>query len=173
MSLFGAVRKQNPRDSKQEIQVDIYGLRASLVDDQRVVILMTEDNQMYLPIWIGPVEAENIAIPLQRSIPSQPFTHDFLFTILEAAEAILHSVVIHGIDEDTLYAAARLLINGECKTIQCRPSDAMAIALTANAPIFVTAELMDKVGRPMTEDVQINTDTTAAPFQQKCNEHPT
>ena len=112
----------------QEMLID--SIRVSLMNYQRVVILKEKDADRYLPIWIGSPEADSIAIKLQDVQVARPLTHDLLSTIISELGAIIERIVVSELANDTFYAHLSIkLPDGTFKEIDCRPSDAMAIAV--------------------------------------------
>jgi bifunctional DNase/RNase len=112
----------------QEMLID--SIRVSLMNYQRVVILKEKDADRYLPIWIGSPEADSIAIKLQDVSVARPLTHDLLSSIVSALGANIERVVVSELTNDTFYAHLSVkLPDGTFKEIDCRPSDAMAIAV--------------------------------------------
>ena len=121
-------------------------IRISLTNAKRIVMLKQKDAERYLPIWIGPYEAESITIALQEIEVARPQTHDLIKNILTAMDARLMRIEITSLKEDVYYG--RLIIEAEDKTfeIDSRPSDAIAMAARYHTPIQVTASMMEKVG---------------------------
>ncbi len=109
-----------------------------------IVILNDEDNKEVLPIWIGKFEANAICFVLEGITPPRPMTHDLAKNILDTLNVKIISVVVNNLKENTYYAKIHLLADGSEIVIDARPSDAIALALRANAPIFVTQEVLDK-----------------------------
>ncbi len=124
----------------------IDSIRVSMVNYQRVVILKEKDAERFLPIWIGPAEADAIAMKLQGVEPPRPLTHDLLFTSISMLGASVGSVIVSDLQNDTFYARLLLNVNGEQVELDSRPSDAMAIAIRADAPIYVEESVLDRAG---------------------------
>ncbi len=127
---------------KKLVEVKIDSLRVSLTNQQRIVVLKQVDLDRYLPVWIGPYEAEAITIALQEIEVSRPQTHDLIKNIINNLEASLIQAEISELKDDIFYGT--LLISKEDKEIRidCRPSDAIAIAVRAHVPIMVSEEVM-------------------------------
>jgi bifunctional DNase/RNase len=142
------------------IEVTIDSVRVSLTDQQRLVVLREKDAERYLPIWIGPYEAESITIALQEIEVSRPQTHDLIKNILHAMSARLVRIEVVALREDVFYGNLVVEINGRMVNIDSRPSDALAIAARAHVPILVSADVMDSAGIIPEEDVE---DKPAAP----------
>lgn len=114
-------------------------VRRVALDQQNnpVVLLVDDDETVALPIWIGQAEAMAIAMRLQSVQPPRPMTHDLLQAVLEQLSATVTRVVISDVKDATYYAEIHLTRNGTAFVIDARPSDAIALALRAEAPIFV------------------------------------
>lgn len=128
------------------IEVKIDSIRASLMSEHRVVILKDLSSDRFLPIWIGRYEAEAIAIRLQNIEVPRPMTHDLLANaIVEMGGEISH-VLVSDLRNDTFFAKIDVKINGQSVEIDSRPSDAIALAVRANAAIFVEEHVMEEAG---------------------------
>ena len=128
------------------IEVKIDSLRVSLTNQQRIVVLKELEGDRYLPVWIGPFEAESITIALQEIEVSRPQTHDLLKNVITALNARLIKVVISSLKDDIFYGTLILENNGENLEVDARPSDAIAIAVRAHIPIYVNSKVMDEAG---------------------------
>ena len=128
------------------IEMIIDDIRVSLMNDQRVVMLKEKEGARYLPIWIGPAEADAIAVKMHNIPLSRPLTHDFTCAAINALGASAQSVSISGLKKDTFYALVVLRAGREEKQIylDCRPSDALAIAVRENVPIYADEEVIKK-----------------------------
>lgn len=126
------------------IEVVIDSLRVSLTNQQRIVILKAKDTDQYLPIWVGPYEAEAITITLQEVEVARPQTHDLLNRIFQLMKANLQKVIISDLKEDVFYATIVAELNGNLMEIDARPSDAIALALRAHVPILVESRIMQE-----------------------------
>lgn len=128
----------------REMAID--SIRVSLMNYQRVVILKEKETERYLPIWIGPAEADAIAIKLQDVSVPRPLTHDLLYSMLETLGARLNFILVSELRNDTFYAKLYLTEDSQELTVDCRPSDAIALAVRAKVPIFVEEEVLEKAG---------------------------
>ncbi len=128
------------------IQVSVETIQISLVSQSRLVVLKERGAERYLPIWIGAYEADAIAICLQGIRIPRPQTHDLLIQVLESLGAQLRHVLINDLSEETFYARLVLSVRGAPLEIDARPSDAIALAVRSDAPIFVTPEVMESAG---------------------------
>ena len=126
------------------VQMKIKGLMIDPVSNMPIIILKNTDGKTVLPIWVGVFEANAIAMELEEVISPRPMTHDLLKNVIEGLQAQVEQVVITDLKENTFFATIHLLRGGEQFTIDARPSDAMALALRAAAPIFVERQVLDK-----------------------------
>ncbi len=142
------------------IECIIDSIRVSLTNQDRITVLKEKDAERYLPIWMGIPETDSITIALQGVAIARPLTHDLLISVMNALDIHLESVEITNLENDTFYANLILEQNGVRKIVDSRPSDAIAIAIRAKAPVFVDEDILDAVGiRP--EDVLPQTDHDA------------
>ena len=109
-----------------------------------VVILKDDTYHRWLPIVVGPAEAQAIALHLEKVKPPRPMTHDLLKNILDSVKADVSRVVVSDLKENTYYAIIDIKKNGTQSKVDARPSDAIALALRVSAPIFVDEEVMQK-----------------------------
>ncbi len=133
-------------------ELTIESIRVSLVNYQRVVILKEKESERYLPIWIGPAEADAIAVRLQEVSVARPLTHDLLRSILESLGANVSFVVVNDLMNDTFYARIVLEVNGSPVEIDSRPSDAIALAVRVQVPIYAEDTVLDKAGVLLDQD---------------------
>ncbi len=130
----------------------INSIRANLLNYQRVVILQERFSNRYLPIWIGPAEADAIAVKLHNVQLARPITHDLLHSVITTLGAKLDCVVVNDLEQDTFYAKLVLIVEGLEREIDCRPSDALALAVRAEAPIYAGEAVLAKAGLTLEED---------------------
>ncbi|MDZ7262306.1 MAG: bifunctional nuclease family protein, partial [candidate division KSB1 bacterium] len=109
-----------------------------------VVILKDDVNHRWLPIVVGHTEAQAIALQLEKIIPPRPMTHDLMKNLLESIDAQISRVIVSDLRENTYYALIGLKCNGNHREIDARPSDAIALALRMQAPIFVAEKVMKR-----------------------------
>ncbi len=128
------------------VEMTINSIRVSLMNYQRVVILKEKVAERYLPIWIGPAEAEAIAVKLQGVTVLRPLTHDLLYSAIEILGATISSIIVNDLKNDTFYAKVILNIDGGQTELDSRPSDALALAVRAGVPIYVEESVLDKAG---------------------------
>lgn len=145
------------------VEVVIDSVRVSLTNQQRIVVLRETNNERYLPIWIGPYEAEAITIALQEIEVARPQTHDLLKNILSTLNARLVRIEVISLKEDVFYGSLVVEVDGRTVMIDSRPSDALALAARARVPILVSKEVMDSAGVIPEEDLQNQRPSAAAP----------
>ena len=136
------------------IQVDIIGLSTSPSSGGAYALVLGEvDGNRRLPIIIGASEAQAIALELEKIQPPRPMTHDLLRDTLEAVGADVLDVVIDELRDGTFFAKIRFVHNENEGQLDSRPSDAIALAVRVDAPIFVSHAVMEEAGIPTEEDV--------------------
>jgi len=128
------------------IEMTIESIRVSLMNYQRVVILKEKASDRYLPIWIGPPEADAIAVRLQDVAVARPLTHDLLLALVEKLGAQVSHVLVNDLANDTFYARIILDMNGSQIEVDSRPSDAIALAVRAHVPIYADENVLTKAG---------------------------
>ncbi len=148
------------------IEVVIDSIRVSLMTQQRVVILKDIDSDRYLPIWIGPCEAESITIELQGVAVARPLTHDLLKTVVTDLGGKVRHVVVSDLRSDTFYARIMLNVDGRQMEIDSRPSDAIALAVRAKVPIYVAEPVMDAASITPEEDMEADATATDAKLSE-------
>jgi uncharacterized protein len=126
------------------IEMQIKGLMMDPVTGVPIVILRNADNQRVLPIWVGPVEANAIALQIENVTPPRPMTHDLLKNLLTEFDARVQRVVITALRGNTFYAYLDIDRQGTRILVDARPSDALAIALRSRAPVFVDDSVLDQ-----------------------------
>ena len=134
------------------IELTLVGVRVELPSNQPIVLLKEANGQRYLPIWIGAVEATAIAFALQGIQTPRPMTHDLLRDILKGNEIQVEQIVISDLIEQTFYATIQMTKNGRSTEVSSRPSDAIALAVRIDAPIFAAEEVLDQAGIEIKDD---------------------
>ena len=134
------------REAEQMLELVIDSIRVSLANYQRVVILKERESDRYLPIWIGPAEADAIAVKLQDISVPRPLTHDLLGSVIDTLGAAVSHILVSDLESDTFYARIVVNINGKSVDIDSRPSDAIALAVRSKAPIYAEEKVMEKAG---------------------------
>ncbi len=135
------------------IEVTVDSIRVSLMSQHRVIILREVGTERYLPIWIGPFEADAITVALQGMEVPRPLTHDLLADMIETLGAQVSHVIVSDLRNDTFYATIVLDLHGDEIEVDSRPSDAIALAVRVNAPIFVAEHVMEQAGSEPEEDI--------------------
>jgi bifunctional DNase/RNase len=128
------------------IRVTVDSVKVSMLSQHRVVVLKAEEEERYLPIWIGPFEADAITIGLQKVQMTRPLTHDLLKAVIDQMNASVSHILVSGLKNDTFYAEIVVEQDGRTLEIDSRPSDAIALAVRLEVPIYVTQEVMDRAG---------------------------
>lgn len=139
------------------IEVIIDSIRVSLMSQHRVVVLKDTNNERYLPIWIGPCEAEAITVKLQEMPTPRPLTHDLLKSVIRELNGKVVHILISDLRQEVYYARIVVEVGGEQIEIDSRPSDAIALAVRVGSPIFVSESVMDKAAREPDEDIEKET----------------
>jgi uncharacterized protein len=122
----------------------IYGVSFDLVGKQPIVLLKTADGNRYLPIWIGQPEAAAILMKLQGAATPRPMTHDLVTDLLEQLEAQVVRITVTELRDNTFYASITVAMNGSEVEVDSRPSDAIALAVRADAPIFAADRVIEE-----------------------------
>jgi bifunctional DNase/RNase len=131
-------------EPNQELRVEIKGLMLDPASNIPIVILRDTESQLFLPIWIGVFEANAIALRIEGVEPPRPMTHDLLRLVLEQLGATVEKIVISDLRESTFFALIHLRQGGQSVAVDARPSDAIALALRTEAPIFVLRSVLEK-----------------------------
>ena len=130
------------------VEMKIKGLMIDPVSNMPIIILKNDAGDSVLPIWVGIFEANAIAMQLESVVSPRPMTHDLLKNVIEGLHAKIARVVINDLKDNTFFANIFLDRNGDDLCIDSRPSDAMALALRAEAPIFVEKAVLEKSASP-------------------------
>jgi bifunctional DNase/RNase len=126
------------------VQVKVQGLMMDPYNQAYVVLLRDEENSELLPIWVDKAQANAISLAIEEVTPPRPMTHDLLHNIIGILGARTLSVVISDLQENTFYAKVHLLKGDGELTVDSRPSDAIALALRADCPVFVDTKVLQK-----------------------------
>ena len=124
--------------------MQIYGVSFDMVGKQPIVLLKTSDGNRFLPIWIGHPEAAAILMRLQGASTPRPMTHDLLMDLLEQLDAKCERVSVTELRDNTFYASITISVNGSEIEIDSRPSDAIALAVRCQAPIFAADDVIEE-----------------------------
>jgi hypothetical protein len=152
------------------VEVVIDSVRVSLMSPQRLVVLRQADVDRYLPIWVGPYEAEAITVALQEIEMIRPLTHDLLKNMFTTFNAHIKRVEIVALREDIFYGNIVAESNGQVINIDSRPSDAIALAVRAHVPILVDPSVMTSAS--ITPEQDIRAEMPPAPGQQADSPSP-
>jgi bifunctional DNase/RNase len=136
------------------VELTIESIRVSLMNYQRVVILKEKESDRFLPIWIGPAEADAIAVRLQEVAVARPLTHDLLRSIIDSLGASVDYVIVNDLSNDTFFARIMLQIDGRVMEIDSRPSDAIALAVRVQVPIYADESVLEKAGVKLDQEGQ-------------------
>jgi bifunctional DNase/RNase len=131
-------------DNEHDLRMELKGLMLDPSSDIPIIILKDTGSQLFLPIWIGISEAKAIASRIEGVEPPRPMTHDLLRSLIDSLGAQVEKIVISDLRDNTFFALIHLLRNGESLTVDARPSDAIALALRTDSPIFVRRTVMEK-----------------------------
>ena len=136
-----------------EVEMKIRGLMMDPVTNMPIVVLKDVQGQAILPIWVGVYEANAIALEIEKVQTPRPMTHDLLKNVLLGLDVQVHKIVVNDLKDDTFYALIWVERDGQMMTIDSRPSDALALALRVDCPIFVDEEVLknSKVSTAITE----------------------
>jgi bifunctional DNase/RNase len=143
----------------------IYGVSFDLVGKQPIVLLKTTDGNKFLPIWIGHPEAAAILMKLQGATTPRPMTHDLVTDILSQLDAQVVRITVTELRDSTFYAQITVQQNGSEIEIDSRPSDAIALAIRAEAPIFVADRVIEESAIEF-EGEEVNEEEIVSEFKQ-------
>jgi bifunctional DNase/RNase len=126
-----------------QIEMTIKGLMVDPVTNMPIILLRDSEGQKVLPIWVGVYEANAIALQIENVSTPRPMTHDLLKNVIGDLKGTVRKIVVSDLKDNTFFALIYLDVNGETVAIDARPSDAIALALRARAPIFVEESVID------------------------------
>ena len=127
------------------IEVFVESIRVNMTNYRRVVMLKEKTSPRYLPIWIGHFEADAIAIPMQNVPVQRPLTHDLLASVIENLGGSIERIEITNLEDQTFFARIHIRQNGKMIDIDSRPSDAIALGVATEVPIYVAEHVLDAV----------------------------
>jgi uncharacterized protein len=145
------------------IRVTVDSIRVNLLSQQRMVMLREVDNRRYLPIWIGAFEAEAIGTAMQGHEPPRPLTHDLLRNVITELGGTVQYIAVTQLQDTTYYARIVVDVRGVRREIDARPSDAIALGLRVDAPIYVAEQVLDQAGVTLNEDDEEEEEEEAEP----------
>jgi uncharacterized protein len=153
------------------VEVVIDSVRVSLTNQQRIVVLRESNVERYLPIWIGPYEAEAITIALQEIEVARPQTHDLLKNLMQSINARLLRVEVIALREDVFFGNLVIELNdGQVLNIDCRPSDALALSVRSHVPILVAREVMENAGVIPEQETETEDEDAESPLSEEIEE---
>ena len=149
-----------------EVQLEIVGLRLELPSNQPILVLReASGRRRVVTIYIGGPEASAIHTALEGTKPPRPLTHDLTLDLLQASGVSLERVIVTEIRNETYFADLVVRQNGRETTVSGRPSDAIALALRADAGVYATHELLDAVGREIVEESEEEEESVVDEFR--------
>jgi len=125
-----------------EVEMKIRGLMMDPVTNMPIVVLKDVGSETVLPIWVGVYEANAIALEIEKVATPRPMTHDLIRNLLHGLDTHVHKIVVTELRDDTFYAVIWLERGGQIMSVDSRPSDALALALRMDCPIFVEDEVL-------------------------------
>ncbi len=128
------------------VEVVVESVRVHMLSSQHVVLLKEQGRDRYLPIWIGPWEANAIATRLQGVTPERPMTHDLFAATLSTLGATLRRVIISSLADETYHATLEVELDGQTFEIDARPSDSLALAVRTGVRVYAAEAVLDKAG---------------------------
>jgi len=135
------------------VEVGVDSIRVHVQTGQHVVILKEKEADRYLPIWIGPFEANAIALKITGQSPERPINHDLMLTAMTEFDMVVKRIVVTSLSDEVFYARLVVEQHGRESDLDSRPSDAIALAVRFECPIFVARDVLDRAGvEPERED---------------------
>lgn len=134
------------------IEMKVAGIALDAASRSPIILLKDSSERRALPIFIAQEQAKSIINALERNYPPRPYTHDLLANILDVWDLQLERIIVHSLRDDTFYAVLCLDLGGVKKEVDCRPSDAIAIALRTNSSIWVMEEVIADASIPVDRD---------------------
>ncbi len=127
-----------------EREVKVRGLLVDPTSNSPIVLLKDVGSDAMLPIWVGPFEANSIATEIEKVSPQRPMTHDLLRNVINQMGGVVSRVTVTELRDNTFFAVIEISVNGVVVLIDSRPSDAIALALRADCPIFIRDEVLER-----------------------------
>ena len=137
-----------------EIEMKIRGLMMDPAANTPIIILKDVNGEAMLPIWVGAFEANAIAVEIEKLATQRPMTHDLVKNIIWELGATVRRIVITHLIENTFFAVIEMVRDGEVILVDSRPSDAIALALRTDCPIYVNQDVINSSSTAITEDAQ-------------------
>ena len=151
-----------------QIEMSVVSIRVHMPSGQHVVVLKQKDEERFLPIWVGMAEANAIALKISGIRPDRPVTHDLLVNILSDLQVRVTRVVVSELRDDTFHAQIVAMQGDKELIFDSRSSDAIALAVRVESPIYVVKEVLDQAG--VLPDSETDEDSRLAVFQQMVND---
>jgi len=151
-------------------EMTIYGVSFDMVGKQPIVLLKTAEGNKFLPIWIGHPEAAAILMKLQGASTPRPMTHDLVTDMLAQLDARVVRIAVTELRENTFYAIVTVSVNGSEIEIDSRPSDAIALAVRAGAPIFAADSVIEESAIEFEHDDEVNEEEVVEEFKKFLDE---
>jgi bifunctional DNase/RNase len=145
-----------PQATEPEVEVRIRGLMMDPTTKMPIVVLNDISGEVVLPIWVGLFEANAIALEIEKATTPRPMTHDLLRSVIDCLNARVTRVVVGSLREDTFHATIWMNQAGETVAIDARPSDAIALALRSDCPIFVSQQVFEHARRASKGSASLN-----------------
>jgi uncharacterized protein len=147
------------------VPMSIKGLMLDPVSNSPIVVLKDDEEKFFLPIWVGIFEANAIALQLENVATPRPMTHDLLRNMISELDGRVTRIVINDLRDSTFFAQIRIIASGKTLEVDARPSDAIALALRTEAPIFVAQSVLDQA-QTITPDADDQDDKMKKWFEQ-------
>ncbi len=161
-------RRHHDRGVKMN-EMTVEGILISMMSEHRILLLKEVAGDRHLPIWIGQYEADAIVIGLRNTAVPRPLTHDLLANVLADLGATVSHIEVHTLEHDTFYSYIVLRVADELLRVDARPSDAIALAVRINAPIFVSDAVLERAGITVDADLSDEEDGALSAFRDFVN----
>ncbi len=148
------------------IELQLVGVRVELPTNQPIVLLKEREGERYLPIWIGPVEATAIALGMQGVENPRPLTHDLMRDLLQSLGITVDRIVITELREGTFYAEIQMSQNGTSIAVSSRPSDALALGVRMELPIFASEDVLEEASISVKDDEEPDAEREVERFRE-------
>jgi len=153
-----AIHSEAQTAAPDEVEMQIRGLMMDPVTNMPIIVLKDVASDLVLPIWVGIFEANAIALELEKTAPPRPMTHDLLQNMARGLNATVRKVVVSELREDTFYAVIWMDHSGETVALDARPSDAIALALRWDCPIYVSRTVLESSKQAVSGNQAISSD---------------
>ena len=149
-----------------QIEMTIKGLMVDPITNMPIVILRDKEGHRVLPIWVGVFEANAIALQIENVTTPRPMTHDLLRNVIHDLKADIEKIVVSDLKDNTFYALIYLLVNGEPMAIDARPSDAIALAVRSEAPIYADDSVIEESAIEFEHEDDVNEEQMVEEFKK-------